>query len=84
MRKGDVIKVKTNAELLNKLFGTNYNGWQKSVYDCEGIRVWMIYLDHKERNKWRNYKDGNLIVEENMAPVEEQYGLRSDTRSFVY
>ena len=71
MRKGDVIKVKTNAELLNKLFGTNYNGWQKSVYDCEGIRVWMIYLDHKERitlllqdlqSILRGFKKSNMYI----------------------
>ena len=43
-----VIGAKTNAEFLNKIFGTNYKQWYKSVWryshDC---LVWMVPFDEK-------------------------------------
>ncbi len=82
MKSGEVIRVRTNAELLNELLGKNYGAWMKSVYDLEDKRIWMIHIDNKKRNDWRNYKRGDVIVEENMRPVDLT-GLRSDVRHNV-
>ena len=79
MKRGEVIQVRTNAELLNELLGKNYGGWMKSVYDFGNKRIWMIHIDNKPRNGWRNYKKGNVIIEENMRPYDTA-GLRSDVR----
>ena len=82
MKSGEVIRVRTNAELLNELLGQNYKAWMKSVYDFDGKRIWMIHIDNKPRNDWRNYKKGDVIVEENLRPFDST-GLRSDVRHNV-
>ncbi len=82
MKSGEVIRVSTNAELLNELLGKNYGRWMKSVYDFGDKRIWMIHIDNKIRNDWRNYKKGDIIVEENLRPFDST-GLRSDVRHDV-
>ena len=77
MKTGEIIRVRTNAELLNELFGTNYKAWMKSVYEYGNRRVWMIHIDNKNRNDWRNYKKDNIIVEENLRKYDFN-GLRID------
>ena len=79
MKSGDTIYLRTNAELLNELFGTNYKAWMKSVYDYGTKRVWLIHLDNKERNGWKNYKSVNTIIEENLRP-DDVSGLRMDVK----
>lgn len=79
MRSGEIVRVRTNAELLNELFGLNYKAWMKSVYDFDDKRVWMIHLDNQERNGWKNYKINNTIIEENLCP-DDLTGLRVDVR----
>lgn len=79
MKSGEIVRVKTNAQLLNLLFGENYKAWMKSVYDFGNKRIWMIHIDNKPRNDWKNYKSGNVIIEENMRP-NDTAGLRSDVR----
>ena len=79
MKSGEVIHVRTNSELLNELLGKNYGGWMKSVYDFDDKRIWMIHIDNKPRNGWRNYKKGDVIVEENMRSYDKT-GLRTDVR----
>ena len=79
MKSGEVIRIKTNAELLNKLLGKNYKAWMKSVYDFGNKRIWMIHTDNKKRNGWRNRKEGDIIIEENLYP-DDLTGLRSDVR----
>ena len=70
MKSGEVIRVRTNAELLNELLGKNYKAWMKSVYDFGNNRIWMIHIDNKNRNDWRNYKKDNIIVEENLRKYD--------------
>jgi hypothetical protein len=79
MKSGEVIRVRTNSELLNELLGKNYARWMKSVYDFGDKRIWMIHIDNKPRNGWKNYKKGDVIVEENMRP-NDTAGLRTDVR----
>ena len=79
MKSGEVIRVRTNAKLLNELLGQNYKAWMKSVYDFGDKRIWMIHIDNKPRNGWRNYKKGDVIVEENMRSYDKT-GLRTDVR----
>ena len=82
MKSGEIIRVRTNAALLNMLLGENYKAWMKSTYDIDGQRIWMIHIDNKIRNDWRNYKSGDVIVEENMDPFNTT-GLRTDVRHNV-
>ena len=82
MKSGEIIRVGTNAQLLNELLGKNYGAWMKSVYDLDDKRIWMIHIDNKIRNDWRNYKSGDVIVEENMAHFDTT-GLRTDVRHNV-
>ena len=51
----EVVYARTNAEFLNKRFGTKYKAWMKCgwKYDSDTI-VWMIPFDGKERCGWRN------------------------------
>ena len=79
MKSGEIVRVKTNAELLNLLCGANYQAWMKSVYDFGDKRIWMIHIDNKPRNDWKNYKRDDVIIEENMRP-NSTAGLRSDVR----
>ena len=82
MISGDIIRAKTNAELLNTLLGTHYQAWMKSVYEYANRRIWMIHIDNKNRNDWKNYKKGNIIVEENLRKYDFN-GLRIDVRHNV-
>ena len=84
MKSGEIVRVRTNAQLLNLLFGGNYKAWMKSVYDYDDNRkrIWMIHIDNKPRNGWRNYKKGDVIVEENLRPYDTT-GLRTDVRHNV-
>ena len=82
MKSGEVINVRTNAELLNELLGKNYRAYMKSVYDLSDRRIWMIHIDNKPRNDWKNYKKGGVIVEENLRPFDTS-GLRADVRHNV-
>lgn len=79
MKSEEVIRVSTNAEQLNELLGKNYGEWMKSVYDFGNKRIWMIHIDNKPRNGWRNYKKGDVIVEKNMRSYDKT-GLRTDVR----
>lgn len=79
MKSKEVIKVRTNAELLNELLGTDYTSWMKSYYDTEKNRIWMIRLDNQTRNNWRNYESGDTIVEENLDHRDTS-GVRTDIR----
>ena len=82
MTSGEIICVRTNAELLNKLLGKSYKAWMKSIYDLNDERIWMIHIDNTPRNDWKNYMNGDIIVEENLRPSDTT-GLRSDVRHNV-
>ena len=62
----EVVYARTNAEFLNKRFGTNYKGWMKCGwnYDSDTI-VWMVPFDGVERYGWRNrIVDANTVRED--------------------
>ena len=65
MQAGEIIEVARNAELLNTLLGTNYKQWYKSTYQLTvDTMIWIIRLDNKLRNGWRNRMENGRIVEE--------------------
>ena len=46
IKAGEVIYAKTNAELLNRLLGTNYKAWMKAYRFLDnGEMLWMPRLD---------------------------------------
>lgn len=68
MEKGTIITASTYAEFLNKTFNTNYKGWYKSTYNySDDTIVWIIRIDSKDRNGFKNYMDGNNIIEESIG-----------------
>ena len=75
MEKGYQITVRTNAEFLNKVFGTNYKLWLKSTYELDdSTTVWMIRIDGEKRNSFKNYFDNGCIIEESLE--EETRSLK--------
>ena len=68
-----IVHAGTNAEFLNKTFGTDYKAWMKCSWDYDrDTIVWMVELDNKVRKGWRN-----TIVDANTVR-EEYVGLESD------
>ncbi len=62
----------TNAEFLNKNFGTNYKAWMKSRWNySKQLKVWMIILDGKVRRGWKNTTNKDLVFEE-FASLDEE------------
>ena len=65
MKKGDIIRARTNAELLNTILGTRYKQWMKSVYFYDDYSyIWMVKFDDKVRSGWRNRFCNEYIIEE--------------------
>lgn len=55
MERGTVIAAGTHAELLNKVFGTSYKQWMKSVWEYDrNTCVWIIRIDGDKRSGWTN------------------------------
>ena len=64
MQAGEIVKVDRNAQLLNKLLGTDYKQWYKSTYQLTAdTMIWIIRLDNKLRNGWRNKSTSDRIIE---------------------
>ena len=61
-----IVYARTNAEFLNKTFGTNYDGWMKCGWNYdESTVVWMVEFDDKVRQGWRNtIVDRNTVRED--------------------
>ena len=70
MKSGDLINVNTNAKLLNKLLGTDYKQWYKStcLYGYDTM-VWMACLDGQVRGGFKNFKQGERIIEQYIGPA---------------
>ena len=68
----EVVYARTNAEFLNKRFGTSYKAWMKCgwKYDDDTI-VWMVPLDGVERYGWRNRIVDSNTVREDYVGLEE-------------
>ncbi len=68
MKNGEFIYAKTNADFLNKAFGTNYNKYMKGTWGFNSEwTVWMVRFNEVRRG-WRNsFLPGNRIMEENLA-----------------
>lgn len=65
MQIGECVNVKRNAELLNKLLGTNYKQWYKSYLHLDqNSMIWMARFDNKVRDGWRNRLENGRIIEE--------------------
>jgi len=72
--KMKIVKAKTNAEFLNKEFGTNYTAWMKCGWafsdDCI---VWMVPFDDKVNCGWLNtIEDENTVVERFVGKESEK------------
>ncbi len=94
-KKGLIITARTYAEFLNKTFNTNYKGWYKSTFNYSNDTVvWIIRIDSKDRSGFKNYIDGNAIVEESKElPTRSNKPIRmifqvldasNDYKNFVY
>lgn len=60
------ISARTNFELVNLLLNKDLKGLQQSGYKVSSnILLWMIHIDGKTRNDWRNtWRDNDTILEE--------------------
>ncbi len=54
----------TNAEFLNKNFGTHYYCWMRCTWEySRTLKVWMVEFDGRVRYGWKNEIDGNRVIE---------------------
>lgn len=94
-KKGLVVTARTYAEFLNKTFNTNYKGWYKSTFNySDDIVVWIIRIDSKDRKGFKNYIEGNNIIEESTDNPTRSYkpirmvfqvlDTSNDYKNFVY
>lgn len=75
MHTNDYFFAKTHAEFLNKVLGTTYLQWMKSVrnYDSKTI-IWMMRFDKETRDGWGNsFIGANELLEENLKPGRTTY-----------
>ncbi len=62
-----IVFAKTNAEFLNKTYGTDYDAFMRGRWSYDkDTWVWMIRLDNKIRQGWKN-----RIISEN--EIWEEY-----------
>ncbi len=65
IKAGDIIYVKTNAELLNILLGKHFKAFMKSYISLGvGEMLWMPRLDGVVRSGWKNMMQNGQIIEE--------------------
>lgn len=63
----------TNAEFLNKNFGTNYKAWMKCTWAYDDILVWMVRFDKTVSAGWQNIiVDENTVKEIYVKSIEKQ------------
>lgn len=66
---------KSHADFLNKKFGTNYKGYQRSSWEYNiNTIVWMVHIDGSVHRGWSNTvsADGNRILEDYVGDPQEQ------------
>lgn len=75
MKTGEFIYAQTNADFLNKAFGTNYRGYQKSSWKySDDWVVWMVEFN-KVKNGWTNtFVNNSRIKQDNLLRREEFEG----------
>lgn len=70
----------TNAEFLNRNFGTHYKAWMKCRwYYTPDLAVWMVHFDDGNvRLGWVNSIVGNTVIENFVDPLEKQISAHRD------
>ena len=86
LRENDTFIARTHADFLNKVFGTHYKGWMKSVWTVtDDVIVWMVRFDRITRDGWRNhFLSDDLLCQENVygkklwngVPIDDSQQLR--------
>ena len=75
LTNGDKIKLSKNYDLLNKLLGRNYRGYQKSRCKFENdCFIWMVSFT-KAKGGWKNE-----IIDENTITETEYYKHQKQTK----
>ncbi|MBQ9777831.1 MAG: hypothetical protein IJW22_02790 [Clostridia bacterium] len=71
-----IVYARTNAEFLNEAFGTNYKAWMKCGWNYdEDTIVWMVELDDKVRQGWKNtIVDVETVREDYLGREEDKLG----------
>ena len=73
-----IVHARTNAEFLNKAFGTHYQAWMKSRWEYDADTwVWMVRFDGRARQEWKN-----RVINENEI-WEEYVGREAPTYTAV-
>ena len=86
LRENDSFTAWTHAELLNRVFCTDYKRWMSSVWNVDDDTiVWMVRFDGKIRDGWRNrILSDDSLCQENVygkkmwkgVPVDDSQQLR--------
>ena len=63
----------TNADFLNKNFGTHYSYWKPCTWKYSStLKVWMVEFDGRVRYGWKNEIDGNRVIEHFVESLDKQ------------
>ena len=78
----NVVYANSNADFLNKVYGTNYKAFMRGRYPLDSQTwVWMIRLDGKERQGWRNRViNENEIWEEYVGKEQPSYNATEERK----
>ena len=75
-----VVRARTHAEFINKVFGTNYKAWMKCSYPySSNIIVWMVRFDGVNFDFKNRFVEGEEKIEESYcgkANVLRNYSAR--------
>ncbi len=85
IKTNDVFFERTNAKLINRLFGKNYAGWQSCIWPrgfdaaiSDNYFLWMVRFNVKNIKGWRNTFIGDMIKEEQLYEIDEYDGYPID------
>ena len=79
-----IVYARTNAEFLNEAFGTNYKSWMRCGWDYDpDTIVWMVELDDKVRQGWKNtIVDSNTVREDYVGNESEKLGSHKRLKNY--
>lgn len=70
VRRGEIIRARTNYELLNKLLNKNLNGWMKCYYPLSPTFELLMHEFNKVTPAgWRNYENSDEEIIEQYEGV---------------
>ncbi len=88
IRLNDIFYADSNADLINKLFLTNYTEWKSAIWPKtpntainDKYALWMIYFNEIKTSGWVKTYEGDRIKSEKVNPNLSDNGRQNDSSS---